>query len=157
MRDDVDDGRAIDVDIERWIPQRLPMRIVEGLLAVDDVAIETIATVRDGWPTADAGQARTSMLIELLAQTAAALQGWRERHEKAAGEGGLLVGIHGATLAAPRIPVGTKLVCVARISHGAPSYLAFDGEIRDDQGTVWLTGSIQAFRPEVSVLAGEAP
>ena len=88
------------------------------------------------------------MLVELIAQTAAVLQGWKERHEKEIGEGGLLVGVQGAKFAVPTIPVGTNLVCTVRISHGVQSYLAFDGEVRDETGTVWLTGSIQAFRPE---------
>lgn len=138
----------VDVDIDRLIPQRPPMRIVEAVAAIDDVSIKGTATVRASWPTARDGKARTLMLVELIAQTAAVLQGWKERHEKEIGEGGLLVGVQGAKLAAATIPVGTNLVCAVRISHGVQSYLAFDGEVRDDQGTVWLTGSIQAFRPE---------
>lgn len=137
-----------DVDIERLIPQRPPMRIVEAVAAIDEFSIESTATVRETWPTAEDGKARSSMLIELVAQTAAVLQGWKERHEKEIGEGGLLVGVQGAKLAAATIPVGTNLVCSVRISHGVQSYLAFDGEVRDDKGTVWLTGSIQAYRPE---------
>lgn len=137
-----------DVDIERLIPQRPPMRIVEAVAAIDELSIESTATVRETWPTAEDGKARSSMLIELVAQTAAVLQGWKERHEKEIGEGGLLVGVQGAKLAAATIPVGTNLVCSVRISHGVQSYLAFDGEVRDDKGTVWLTGAIQAYRPE---------
>jgi predicted hotdog family 3-hydroxylacyl-ACP dehydratase len=137
-----------NIDIERLIPHRPPMRLVEAVAKIDDLSIECAATVRESWPTAHAGQARTLMLVELIAQTAAVLQGWKERHQKEVGEGGLLVGIHGARFAAAAIPVGTQLCCAVRISHGAQSYLAFDGEVRDDQGTLWLTGSIQAFRPE---------
>lgn len=137
-----------DVNIDRLIPQRPPMRIVEAVAAIDELSIESTCTVRASWPTAADGEARTLMLIELIAQTAAVLQGWKERHEKEIGEGGLLVGVQGAKLAAPSIPVGTNLVCAVRISHGVQSYLAFDGEVRDDKGAVWLTGSIQAFRPE---------
>jgi predicted hotdog family 3-hydroxylacyl-ACP dehydratase len=137
-----------DVDIERLIPQRPPMRLVEAVARIDDQSIESVCTVRDSWPTAHAGQVRSLMLIELVAQTAAVLQGWKERHESEVGQGGLLVGIHSAKFPAPAIHVGTHLSCAVRISHGAQSYLAFDGEVRDDQGTVWLTGSIQAFRPE---------
>jgi predicted hotdog family 3-hydroxylacyl-ACP dehydratase len=151
MRDDV------HLDLDRLIPQRPPMRIVEGVVAIDDDTIESTCTVRDSWPTVQNGQARTLMLIELVAQTAAVLQGWKERHEKDVGEGGLLVGIHGAKFAAPAIPVGTRLRCAVRISHGAQSYLAFDGEARDDQGTVWLTASIQAYRPENPEKAGGTP
>jgi predicted hotdog family 3-hydroxylacyl-ACP dehydratase len=146
-----------DIDLDRLIPQRPPMRIVEGVLAIDDDTIESASTVRDSWPTAQNGQARTLMLIELVAQTAAVLQGWKERHEKDRGEGGLLVGIHGAKFAASAIPVGTRLRCAVRISHGAQSYLAFDGEVRDDDNTVWLTASIQAYRPENPEKPGDTP
>jgi len=146
-----------DVDIDRLIPQKPPMRIVEGVRAIDDSAIESVATVCDTWPTVQDGRAKTLMLVELIAQTAAVLQGWKERHEKPMGEGGLLVGIHGAKFASATIPVGTHLVCAVCISHGVQSYLAFDGEVRDDKGTVWLTGSIQAFRPEPAPQSGETP
>lgn len=137
-----------DVNIDRLIPQQPPMRIVEAVAAIDEQSIESTCRVRTTWPTVEDGKARTLMLVELIAQTAAVLQGWKERHEKETGEGGLLVGAQGVKFAVPTIPVGTNLVCAVRISHGVQSYLAFDGEVRDDQGTVWLTGSIQAFRPE---------
>jgi predicted hotdog family 3-hydroxylacyl-ACP dehydratase len=146
-----------DVDIDRLIPHRPPMRIVEGVVAIDENSIESSCTVRDTWPTAEQGRVRSLMLVELIAQTAAVLQGWKERHEKQVGEGGLLVGIHSAKLAQPSIPVGTRLFCAVRISHGAQSYLAFDGEVRDDKGTIWMTGSIQAFRPEDPNKAGDTP
>ena len=147
---------ASTIEIEKLIPHRLPMRLVEEIVRVDDISIETAATVRDTWPTAEGGQARTLVLIELLAQSAAVLQGWKERHDKEAGEGGLLVGIHSAIPARPVIPVGTRLVCQVRISHGATNYLAFEGEVRDAASVVWLTGAIQAFRPELAAQPGES-
>ena len=147
---------AASMDIERLIPQRLPMRIAESVACVDDISIVVTATVRATWPTARDGCARTLMLVELVAQASAALQGWKERHEKD-GTGGLLVGIHSATPRAATIPVGTSLTCSVRITHGAPNYLAFDGEVADDQGTLWMTASIQAYRPEASDPAGASP
>jgi predicted hotdog family 3-hydroxylacyl-ACP dehydratase len=136
------------IDLDRLLPHRPPMRIVEDVIAIDDASIESVCTVRDSWPTAQDGQVRTLMLLELIAQTAAVLQGWKERHEDSVGQGGLLVGIPAARFAAPSVPVGTKLWCAVRISHGAQSYLAFDGEVRDEGGMALLTGSIQAFRPD---------
>ncbi len=145
------------LEIERLIPHRLPMRLVEEILRVDEWSVETAAVVRDTWPTAEGTQARTLVLVELIAQSAAVLQGWKERHEKEMGEGGLLVGIHSAIPSQPTIPVGTRLVCSVRISHGATSYLAFEGEVRDAASVVWLTGAIQAFRPELSAPPGDSP
>ncbi len=145
------------LEIERLIPHRRPMRLVEEIVRVDEESIDTAAVVRDTWPTVEAGQARTLVLVELIAQSAAVLQGWKERHEKAAGEGGLLVGIHDALSARPSIPVGTRLLCTVRISHGATNYLAFEGQVTDGAAVVWLSAAIQAFRPEATTQPGGSP
>ncbi len=151
------DPRAGAIEIERLIPHRPPMRLVEEIVQVDECSIETAAVVRANWPTAEHGQVRTLVLVELIAQSAAVLQGWKERHDKEMGEGGLLVGIPSAIPSRPTLPVGTHLVCRVRISHGATNYLAFEGEVRDQAAVVWLEGSIQAFRPELSPQPGDAP
>ena len=145
------------IDIEQLIPHRLPMRLVETVVEIDNESIKTTAVVQDTWPTARNGHAQTLMLIELIAQTAAVLQGWRERHEGKAGMGGLLVGIPEAKAQAARIPIGTQLVCAVRISHGMQNYLAFTGQVADQGGVLWLTGSIQAFRPDTMETLGESP
>jgi predicted hotdog family 3-hydroxylacyl-ACP dehydratase len=145
------------IDVERFIPHRLPMRLVETVVRVDDETIETTALVTEAWPTVRDGRAQTLMLIELIAQTAAVLQGWRERHENKAGIGGLLVGIPEAKPHTATIPVGTQLVCSVRISHGMQNYLAFTGQVADVNSVVWLTGSIQAFRPDTMETPGDSP
>jgi predicted hotdog family 3-hydroxylacyl-ACP dehydratase len=148
---------ASQSDIESLIPHRLPMRLVEDILRVDETSIETGSVVREAWPTAEGGHVRALVLVELIAQSAAVLQGWKERHGKEAGIGGLLVGIHTATPARPSVPVGTRLLCSVRTSHGATNYQAFEGEVKDDSGMLWLTGAIQAFRPDRDPLPGEQP
>jgi len=136
-----------DLAVERLVPHRPPMLLIEDVEKVDEQSIETSCTVRDSWPTAKGGCAKSLMLIEVVAQSAAALQGWRERHESAFGKGGLLVGVPSAKLTSDTVPIGTDLRCKLRITHGVPSYLAFDGEVTDSDGKVWVTASIQAFRP----------
>jgi predicted hotdog family 3-hydroxylacyl-ACP dehydratase len=147
---------AASIKVEEFIPHRLPMRLVESITSVDDANIVTRAQVRDTWPTVRKGRAHTLMLIELIAQTAAVLQGWRERSEGKAGIGGLLVGIPEAKPQATTIPVGTPLVCTVNISHGAQNYLAFTGQVAGADGVLWLTGSIQAYRPDNLVTLGES-
>ena len=124
------------------------MRLVQTITKVDHDSIETASVVQDSWPTARDGHVRTVVLIELIAQTAAVLQGWRERHQRDGGGDGLLVGIHQAQLHQAALPIGSHLRCFARISHGFPQYLAFEGRVEDADGTRWLSGSIQAFRPD---------
>jgi predicted hotdog family 3-hydroxylacyl-ACP dehydratase len=148
---------AASIDIEELIPHRLPMRLVESIASVDSESIRTTAVVKDSWPTARDGRAQTLILIELIAQTAAVLQGWRERNEDKAGIGGLLVGIPEAKPQAPTIPVGTALVCSVRISHGAQNYLSFTGQVAGADGVLWLTGSIQAYRPDNLDTLGGSP
>ncbi len=137
-----------DVDLDRLIPHRPPMRLVEGIAAVDEACIECVCSVRPTWPTVEEGCVRSLVLLEVLAQTAAVLQEWKEQHLKAIGEGGLLVGIPEAMLAAPTLPVGTALTCRVRAAHGVSSYRVFEGEVRDQQGRLWVKASIQAFRPQ---------
>jgi predicted hotdog family 3-hydroxylacyl-ACP dehydratase len=143
---------ALDLDVETLIPHRLPMRLVEEIVAVDEDSIVTASVVRETWPTATDGTVRSLVLVELIAQSAAVLQGWKERHEKSTAVGGLLVGIHHAIRTRPTVPFGTRLLCSVRISHGATNYLAFEGEVKDTAAVVWLTGAVQAFR-----LDGDAP
>jgi predicted hotdog family 3-hydroxylacyl-ACP dehydratase len=141
--------------VEKLIPHRLPMRLVEEMVKVDDQSVETSAVVRQTWPTAENGCVRGIVLVELVAQSAAVLQGWKERHEKETAIGGLLVGIQHATPTRPTVPVGTRLHCNVRISHGATNYLAFEGEVRDSSAVVLLTGAIQAYRPDMDAQPGE--
>jgi len=148
---------AASIDIETLIPHRLPMRMVESIASVDSESIRTTTVVRDSWPTVRDCRAQTLILIELIAQTAAVLQGWRERNENKAGIGGLLVGIPEAKPQTPTIPVGTALVCSVHITHGAQNYLAFTGEVAGTDGVRWLAGSIQAYRPDNLDTLGVSP
>ncbi|HEX7499285.1 MAG TPA: hypothetical protein VF524_03175 [Polyangia bacterium] len=145
------------IDIEQLIPHRLPMRLVETVASVDRESIRTNAVVRESWPAVRDGRAQTLVLIELIAQSAAVLQGWREWSENKERIGGLLVGIPEAKPQAPTIPVGTHLVCSVRVSHGAQNYLAFSGQVADTDGVLWLTGSIQAYRPDNLENLGVSP
>jgi len=146
-------------EVESLIPHRLPMRLVESFDQPVEDSIVAFAEVREAWPTVCDGNAQTLMLIELIAQTAAVLQGFRERAEEddKPATGGLLVGIPALQVTKPRIAVGTQLICNVSISHGAQNYLAFEGRVTDTAGTLWLTGSIQAYRPDSMEILGARP
>jgi predicted hotdog family 3-hydroxylacyl-ACP dehydratase len=144
-------------EIESLIPHRLPMRLVESFENPTERGIVAFAEVRESWPTVRDGSAQTLILIELIAQTAAVLQGFRERAESKPATGGLLVGISSLQMTSPRIAVGTKLVCTASVSYGVQNYLAFEGQVTDTTGTLWLTSSIQAYRPDSLEIFGVKP
>jgi predicted hotdog family 3-hydroxylacyl-ACP dehydratase len=136
----------IPQDIEALLPHRPPMRLVQKVAALDEYRIETVSVASDSWPTAEGGHIRSLLLIELIAQSAAALQGWRER-DKGPGKGGLLVGVRDSRFNRSRIPVGARLHCHVTISHGVESYCAFDGRVTDEMGEEIMTASVQAYRP----------
>jgi predicted hotdog family 3-hydroxylacyl-ACP dehydratase len=133
-------------DIETLMPHRAPMRIVERVAAVEEYRIQTVSQVRESWPTCQDGQVMALTLIELIAQTASALQGWREGACLGAGRG-LLVGVREAFFKRATLPVGMKLHCHVQISHGVQSYCAFDGKVFDDSGEEIASAAVQAYRP----------
>jgi predicted hotdog family 3-hydroxylacyl-ACP dehydratase len=135
-------------DIESLIPHRAPMRIVERVCAADDSSIETVSTVRETWPTLEAGHVGGLMLVELIAQSAAALAGWIDREEGGGTKPGYLVGVPRAEICRPRVRVGTVLRCHARITQAIDNYRAFEGRVTDDAGAQLVTATIQAIRPD---------
>jgi predicted hotdog family 3-hydroxylacyl-ACP dehydratase len=139
------------LDIETLIPHRVPMRIVERVCAADDSSVETVSTVRDTWPTAQNGHASTIVLIELVAQSAAALLGWVERDKDPCQRLGYLVGVPRAEFRRPLVPVGTVLHCHARISQSIENYRAFEARVTDDAGEELVSATIQALRPDEEV------
>ena len=143
--------------VEALIPHRLPMRLVEGFEDPVDERMLAFAGVSASWPTVCGGAARTLILIELIAQSAGVLQGFRERAQGKPVSGGLLVGIPALTVSKARVPVGTRLRCSVSISHGAPNYLVFDGRVTDTAGELWLAGSVQAYRVGDCATLGDPP
>lgn len=71
--------RISDIDIESLIPQREPMLMVSGLHSASDKSITTWFQVEPGNIFVEKGKFRESGLIENIAQTAAALNGYRAR------------------------------------------------------------------------------
>jgi predicted hotdog family 3-hydroxylacyl-ACP dehydratase len=138
-----------EIDIESYIPHRSPMRLVEKVVAVDDdeEGIETACTVRDTWPSANNGLSRTVLLVEVIAQSAGVLMGWRERNEGDGRGQGLLVGVRHASTLRPLVPLGTPMHCRVRLTHGVTHYAAFEGRVVDDHGVQWIEAELQAFRP----------
>ena len=140
----------MELDIESFIPHRPPMRLVERVLSIEDGDTSTIVTcceVLPTWPTVANGRARTLLLLEVIAQSAGVLIGWRERNEADGPGQGLLVGVKDATIRQPFLPVNTQLRCHTELIHGVTHYAAFQGTVVDAHNVKWLEASLQAFRP----------
>jgi hypothetical protein len=67
----------MDIDIETLIPHRDRMRFLDAVIAVDAEKAVTAATVTEDWPLYSEGSVDVLVTIELVAQTAALLEGWK--------------------------------------------------------------------------------
>ncbi len=136
-----------DIDIEALIPHRDGMRLITGVLDLDEERAVTSATTKETWPLFSEGSVDALVTVELVAQTAALLEGWKRLQSKRSGVTGWLVGIKKAEFRSMRIPVNETLVTEVRRSYALEGYAVFTGTVSIGSEPV-VTMEVQAFRPE---------
>jgi predicted hotdog family 3-hydroxylacyl-ACP dehydratase len=137
----------MNIDIEALIPHRNRMRLIDHVVSVDETRAVTSSTPTESWPLFGEGSVDVLVAIELVAQTAALFEGWKQQRSNRGGATGWLVGIKSADFHMPRIPVNETLLTEVRRSYGLEGYAVFDGTV--STGTeILATMHIQAFRPE---------
>jgi predicted hotdog family 3-hydroxylacyl-ACP dehydratase len=137
----------VEMDIEALIPHRGRMRLIGEALAVDDDRAMTSSAVTEDWPLYRDGFVDVLVTIELVAQTAALLEGWKRQQSKKGGTKGWLVGIKTADFRLPRIPLPAMLITEVRRDYALEGYAVFEGTVRLGAEVVAVV-SIQVFRPE---------
>jgi len=135
------------MEIEALIPHRGRMRLIGEVMAVDDDRAITLYVVTEEWPLYRDGSVDALVTIELVAQTAALMEGWKRLKSGRGGTSGWLVGIKTADFRLPRIPLHAKLITETRKDYAMESYAVFEGTVRVGTEVVAVV-SIQAFRPE---------
>jgi predicted hotdog family 3-hydroxylacyl-ACP dehydratase len=141
------------MDIEALIPHRGRMRLIGEVVAVDDDRAVTSSAATESWPLFRDGSVDALVTIELVAQTAALMEGWKRQQSGRGGAEGWLVGIKRADFRMPRIPLPATLLTEVRKDYAMEGYAVFEGTVR--LGTeVVATVSIQAFRPEENTRKG---
>ncbi len=120
----------MNLEIERLIPHRGRMKLVDQIIRVDDNSAETESLVTDGWPLFQDDAVSPLVLIELAAQTAAICIGWNKLQETGVhGEGrGWLVGIKSADFYTDKIPRNANILTRARINFSLDNYTEIHGE-----------------------------
>ncbi len=135
------------MEIEELIPHRGLMRLIGEVVNVNDDEAVTASVVTEEWPLYRDGSVDVLATIELVAQTAALLEGWKRLQSGRKGAEGWLVGIKTADFRLPRIPLHAKLITQVRKDYAMESYAVFAGTVRVGTEEVAMV-SIQAFRPE---------
>jgi predicted hotdog family 3-hydroxylacyl-ACP dehydratase len=128
--------RALNDEIERLIPHREGMKLLDAIITADGRQATTESVVTDRWPLVENRRASPLVLIELVAQTSAVCIGWKEAQE--AGdepiEGkGWLVGIKSADFFTGSISVGTRIRTQTEIRFSIDNYTEIRGKSMADR------------------------
>lgn len=133
------------LDVEKLIPHRDRMKLVEEVAAVDEKHAVTRSCVRSSWPLFSDGGVEATVLVELVAQTAAVSQSWR-RSPTGGGKGrGWLVGIKAADFFVERLPLGTYVTTEATYLYGLEDYHVYGGRVTAGE-TLLATVELQVLR-----------
>jgi len=143
------DERAVAVadPIESFLPHRGRMRVAQRIARVQSGLCEVEAEVLPSCPLVSEDRADSVVLLELLAQTAAAMTGWEERETPGGGGRGFLVGSRFFTTLHPTVPVGTICRSIVASLRQRDNYRVFQGQVAGPDGSVLAEGELQAFRP----------
>ena len=119
----------IDMEIERLIPHRDRMKLIDTIVEVDDLAAVTESTVTREWPLQEGNTVNPLVLIELIAQTSAVTIGWKKLQEGGDADSGKgwLVGIKAADFPDVEIPVNACIRTRSEINFSMDNYTEMRG------------------------------
>jgi len=119
----------IEVAIERLIPHRDRMKLIDAIVEVDDRWAVTESTVTDRWPLLEGDSVNPLVLIELIAQTSAVTIGWKKLKEEGDAESGKgwLVGIKSADFPDIEIPLHARITTRSEINFTMDNYTELHG------------------------------
>ncbi|MBN2497227.1 MAG: hypothetical protein JXR96_21720 [Deltaproteobacteria bacterium] len=122
------------------------MKLVDELLEVSEDEALVRARVREDWPLAAGGKVPALVSIELCAQSAGVLAGWKRRSIERLGGRGWLVGVRDAALYANEIAVGSDLRIRIQPLLEMDAYAVYRGEVHEGESLL-AEVELQVFRP----------
>jgi predicted hotdog family 3-hydroxylacyl-ACP dehydratase len=134
-----------DIDIEKFIPHRDRIRLLDGVLEIAEDSAVTTATVKSTWPLCDGREINSLILVETVAQTAALIEGHKRNKQGKTGAKGWLVGIKNAEFNVARISVDTRLVISVSSKYSFDNYGVVEGIVKSGEKVV-ATMILQALR-----------
>jgi predicted hotdog family 3-hydroxylacyl-ACP dehydratase len=135
----------LNIDIDSLIPHREKIRIISGILDVQESTAVSTAVVNPNWPLYDKGTVSSLVLIEAIAQTAAIIEGYKRKQRGLSGVKGWLVGIKNAEFNIDRIPLNTNLIIMLESKYTFDNYGVVEGIIKSGE-EVLATATLQAMR-----------
>ena len=119
----------MDWAITDLIPHRKAMCLVQTIIEIDFGRAVIRSRVEESWPTCENGMVDPILLVEVFAQSAGVLAGWKKRQTEQQASRGWLVGIRHAELTGQLIPVQTLLDCHVQADYHLDNYAVFKGTV----------------------------
>lgn len=119
-----------NVDIESLIPHRDRIKMISEVLEIMSESAVAEAIVKPDWPLCDGKVVNPIVLIEIVAQTAAVIDGYKRKKQGKPGGKGWLVGVKNAQFNVAEIPVGTHLTASVGNSYSFDNYSVINGTIK---------------------------
>ena len=135
----------LNIDIESLIPHRKKIKIISGILDIQENSAVSTAVVNSNWPLFDGEAVNSLVLIEAIAQTAAIIEGYKRKQRGESGIKGWLVGIKNAEFYEEKIPVNTNLVIMLESRYSFDNYGVVEGTVKSGE-KVLATATLQAMR-----------
>ena len=133
------------LDIDTLVPHKRPMRLIDEVLDVSGDTANTAATVTSEWPTFAEGAVHALVLVELVAQTAAVVGGYKALTSPSDNNvrKGMMVGIKRAEFKVDTLPLATRLTTRATTRALLENFKEIQGLVMIDEeivGEVSLQG-----------------
>ncbi len=138
------------VEIEKLIPHRGRLKLIDEILEIDGEKAVTASVVTETWPLLYDNAVSPIILIELIAQTTGIAVGHDKFKETGKGVYGWIVGIKRADFSVSEIPLGTRVIIKVTPSYDHESYAVFNGTAENASSKEILCNvEIQVYSPEL--------
>ena len=139
--------RTLPLDIEKLIPHRDRMKLINEVLDIGADTAVTSSLVSDQWLLCYGSFVDPIVLIEIVAQTAGVHICWKRGIDKGVGGLGWLVGVKSADFFLDRIPLQTVLITTVKNLYSAENYNVLEGIVMTGRELLGRI-QIQVFRSE---------
>ncbi len=144
---------AVQVPVQDLVPQRPPMLLLDAVAAWDGETLSCASTVRAEWLLVEGDSMPAAALLEVMAQTVAALYGFQGRARGEPVRVGLLLGCRALALHVPRVAVGEALIATARQAYAMDAIAEFHCRVERVGGPCLAEGSLHVVRGDQEVQA----
>ncbi len=119
----------LNIDIESLIPHRAPIKMISEVLEITPESAVAGAIADSSWPLCDGNTVSPIVLIEIVAQTGAVIDGYKRKMQGKSGGKGWLVGVKDARFNVTGISVGEHLVASVGNSYSFDNYSVIKGTV----------------------------